>query len=128
MKPGQQQGNAQVIGVIYYKSINEQTILIQPAISCLRNVPCANPRHIALIVAECCRQGRDEECLAPGQTILEYTIIVGIVTVVLYYMGTGIKRGVQSLVKVTADQMGNQQNSDQDFNDTQQGYMEDPTP
>ena len=59
-----------------------------------------------------------------GQTILEYTIIVGIVTVVLFYMGTGIKRGVQSLVKVTADQVGNQQNSDQDFNDTRQGYME----
>ena len=59
-----------------------------------------------------------------GQSILEYTIIVGIVTAVLYYMGTGIKRGVQSLVKVTADQVGNQQNSDQDFNDTQQGYME----
>src|SRR5476651_274506 len=59
-----------------------------------------------------------------GQSILEYTIIVGIITVGLYYMGTGIKRGVQSLVKVTADQVGNQQNSDQDFNDTQQGYME----
>jgi Flp pilus assembly pilin Flp len=58
-----------------------------------------------------------------GQTILEYTIIVGIVTVVLFYMGTSIKRGVQSLVKVTADQVGNQQNSDQDFNDVQQGYM-----
>jgi len=59
-----------------------------------------------------------------GQTILEYTIIVGIVTVVLFYMGTGIKRGVQSLVKVTADQVGNQQNSDQDFNDTRQSFME----
>jgi Flp pilus assembly pilin Flp len=58
-----------------------------------------------------------------GQSIMEYTIIVGIVTVVLYYMGTSIKRGVQSLVKVTADQVGNQQNSDQDFNDVQQGYM-----
>ena len=58
-----------------------------------------------------------------GQSILEYTIIVGIVTVVLYYMGTGIKRGVQSLVKVTADQVGSQQNSDQDFNDYSQGYL-----
>jgi hypothetical protein len=59
-----------------------------------------------------------------GQTILEYTIIVGIVTVVLFYMGTAIKRGEQSLVKVTADQVGNQQNADQDFTDTRQGYME----
>lgn len=59
-----------------------------------------------------------------GQSIIEYTIIVGIVSVVLFYMGTGIKRGVQSLIKVTADQVGNQENSDQDFNDTHQGYME----
>ena len=59
-----------------------------------------------------------------GQTILEYTIIVGIVAVVLSYMGTGIKRGLQSLVKVTADQVGNQQNADQDFNDVQEGYMQ----
>ena len=59
-----------------------------------------------------------------GQTILEYIIIVGIVAVVLSYMGTSIKRGVQSLVKVTADQVGNQQDSDQDFNDAQQGYMQ----
>ena len=58
-----------------------------------------------------------------GQNILEYTIIIGVVTVVLYYMGTGIKRGVQSMVKVTADQVGNQQNSDQDFNDAQAGFM-----
>jgi hypothetical protein len=43
---------------------------------------------------------------------------------VLFYLGTGIKRGVQSLVKVTADQVGNQQNSDQDFSDTQAGYMQ----
>jgi predicted PurR-regulated permease PerM len=58
-----------------------------------------------------------------GQSILEYTMIVAIIVAVIYYMGTGIKRGVQSLVKVTADQVGNQQNSDQDFNDAQQGFM-----
>ena len=58
-----------------------------------------------------------------GQTILEYTIMVGIIAVMLSYMGTGIKRGVQSLVKVTADQVGNQENSDQDYTDDQQGYM-----
>jgi len=59
-----------------------------------------------------------------GQSILEYTIIVGIITLVLVYMGTFIKRGVQSFIKVTADQVGNQQNADQDFTDTQQGYMQ----
>lgn len=59
-----------------------------------------------------------------GQSIVEYTIIVGIVTMVIFYMGTTIKRGAQSLIKVTADQVGNQQNSDQDFNDIRQGYTE----
>jgi Tfp pilus assembly protein PilE len=59
-----------------------------------------------------------------GQTILEYTIIIGIVAVVLSFMGTSFKRGIQSLVKVTADQVGNQQNADQDFNDAQTGFME----
>ena len=58
-----------------------------------------------------------------GQSMIEYTIIIGIITVVLYYMGTSIKRGVQSLVKVTADQVGSQQNADQDFSDYQQGYL-----
>ena len=58
-----------------------------------------------------------------GQSILEYTMVVTILTLVFFYMGTGIKRGVQSLVKVTADQIGNQQNADQDFNDVESGYM-----
>jgi len=59
-----------------------------------------------------------------GQSIVEYTMIISIVVVVLSYMGTSIKRGMQSLVKVTADQVGNQQNADQDFNDAQQGFMQ----
>ena len=38
---------------------------------------------------------------------------------------TAVLKALQrrGLVKVTADQVGNQQNSDQDFNDIQQGYM-----
>ena len=58
-----------------------------------------------------------------GQSVLEYLVLLGLVAVVLSYVGVGIKRGVQSLVKVTADQVGNQQNADQDFNDEQTGYM-----
>ncbi len=50
-----------------------------------------------------------------GQTVVEYIVLVGIVTVALFYMGPLFKRGVQSLVKVTADQIGSQQNADQDF-------------
>ncbi len=58
-----------------------------------------------------------------AQTMIEYTLIVGVVSIVLYYMGASIKRSVQGLIKVTADQIGNQQNSDQDFTDYQQGYL-----
>ncbi|MDE1921240.1 MAG: hypothetical protein KGJ09_05470 [Candidatus Omnitrophica bacterium] len=58
-----------------------------------------------------------------AQTIVEYAILVSLVMVALYYMGTGIKRGVQSLVKVTADQVGSQQNADQDFTNPQTGFM-----
>ncbi len=50
-----------------------------------------------------------------GQTVVEYIVLIGIITVALFYMGPLFKRGVQSLVKVTADQIGNQQNADQDF-------------
>ena len=50
-----------------------------------------------------------------GQSILEYIILVGIVGVTLFYMGMAIKRGAQSMVKVTADQIANQQDADQSF-------------
>ncbi|MDE2221701.1 MAG: hypothetical protein KGK03_01380 [Candidatus Omnitrophica bacterium] len=50
-------------------------------------------------------------------------MLVSILMLVLYYMGAAIKRGVQSVVKVTADQVGNQQNSDQDFTNPETGYM-----
>lgn len=50
-----------------------------------------------------------------GQTVLEYGMLIGIVTIALIYMSTDLKRGVQNVVKITADQMGAQVNSDQDF-------------
>ncbi len=49
-----------------------------------------------------------------GQSILEYIILISIVTLALYYMGPALKRGTQSLVKVASDQIGNQAASDQD--------------
>lgn len=57
-----------------------------------------------------------------GQTVLEYLLLIGIIMMALIYMGTDVKRGFQSVIKVTADQIGNQANSDQDFNSTQ-GYL-----
>ena len=58
-----------------------------------------------------------------GQSAMEYILLVGIVTTALMIMGTDLKRGIQSVVKVTADQVGNQQNADQDFSHVQEGYM-----
>lgn len=49
-----------------------------------------------------------------GQTVLEFMIFISIVTVALFYMGPAIKRGLQSLIKVSADQIGNQELADQD--------------
>ena len=62
-----------------------------------------------------------------GQSILEYMMIVSILTVGLTYIGTGIKRGVQNMVKITADQVGNQANSDQDFIDPLSGFEQTST-
>lgn len=50
-----------------------------------------------------------------GQTIIEYVIIIGIVIAALYAMGPAIKRGAQTVVKASADQLGQQNASDQDF-------------
>jgi len=58
-----------------------------------------------------------------GQSVLEYLLLVGIIVVVLFSMMQQIKRGSQSLLKVAADELGNQQNSDQTF-DNKQGYLE----
>ena len=49
-----------------------------------------------------------------GQTIMEYIILISIVTMAVYYMGPAFKRGFQSLIKITADQVGNQANADQE--------------
>ncbi len=48
-----------------------------------------------------------------AQVLLEYIIIIGIVTIVLFAIFHAAKRGIQSVVKITADQVGNQQDADQ---------------
>ncbi len=48
-----------------------------------------------------------------GQTILEYMLLIGFVVLAIFYMGPALKRGLQSLIKVTADQIGNQADADQ---------------
>jgi Flp pilus assembly pilin Flp len=41
-----------------------------------------------------------------GQNLIEYTLILGLVAVALFSMQTYFKRGIQSVVKVVADDYG----------------------
>lgn len=50
-----------------------------------------------------------------GQSLIEYIIIVGVVMTAVYYMAPALKRGTQSVIKATADQLAPQLNSEQDF-------------
>ncbi len=50
-----------------------------------------------------------------AQTILEYTIVIGVVILIMFAMGPMMKRGIQSLIKTVADEVGIQQNADQRF-------------
>ena len=55
-----------------------------------------------------------------GQTLLEYIVLVSIVAAALGVMSPLFKRGIQSIVKVTADQMAPQNESEQD---PESGYL-----
>ena len=50
-----------------------------------------------------------------GQTVVEYVIIIGIIVTAMYVMAPAFKRGVQTLVKGTADQLSSQKLAEQDF-------------
>ena len=56
-----------------------------------------------------------------AQTLIEYTIVIGIIVLVMFAMNPMIKRGIQSLVRAVADQVGNQEAADQDF---ETGHLE----
>jgi Flp pilus assembly pilin Flp len=48
-----------------------------------------------------------------GQTFIEYTLMVGALVAVMIAMTPMMRRGIQAMVKVTADQIGTQQGSEQ---------------
>ena len=58
-----------------------------------------------------------------GQTVIEYIIIIGIVTIALFAMGPAVKRGVQAVVRGTADQMATQESAEQSF-DAEDGHLD----
>lgn len=67
------------------------------------------------------RLGRSAR-LKRGQTLTEYSTVIGIITAVLLAMTPMVRRSVQSMIKITADQVGIQKNSEQQFDDS--GYLE----
>ena len=52
-----------------------------------------------------------------AQIFLEYVTVIGIVTLIIIAMSTMIKRGTQGMIKVVADQVGNQVNAEQRFDE-----------
>ena len=61
-----------------------------------------------------------------AQSMLEYTLVVGLVVVLVFAMSTMIKRSLQGMIRVTADQIGVQANSDQfiPLNDASVGHLD----
>ena len=52
-----------------------------------------------------------------GQSLLEYSIILGVIVLIIFTMTPTIRRLTQGLIKVMVDQIGSQQNAEQRFDD-----------
>ena len=57
-----------------------------------------------------------------AQTLMEYTLVLGVIAVILFAMNPFLKRTTQGMIKFVADQVGNQKNSDQAFDNS--GHLE----
>jgi len=57
-----------------------------------------------------------------GQTFIEYTILISVVLILLFMISPMMRRTTQSLVRLVADQIGNQADADQSGGEA--GYME----
>ncbi len=59
-----------------------------------------------------------------AQSFLEYSMVIGLVVAILIAMTPFIRRTLQGMVRLTADQIGNQTDSDQIFNEQTRGYLQ----
>jgi len=57
-----------------------------------------------------------------AQIFLEYLLVIGAVVMIMFAMSMLIKRGTQGMIKVVADQIGDQINAEQNFDDG--GFLE----
>lgn len=53
-----------------------------------------------------------------GQSMLEYSVVLGIIVMVMFVMTPLVKRGTQGMIKIVADQVGVQNASEQRFDDS----------
>lgn len=58
-----------------------------------------------------------------AQTLLEYTILIGIVMTAVFAMSTQVRRGALAVIRSAADQLSPQNESEQIFNDAKKGYL-----
>ena len=60
-----------------------------------------------------------------GQSIMEFTTVLTLVIIVLFTMTPMVKRSIQAMTKVAADQIGSQENAEQAvYSDPDSGYMQ----
>ena len=65
---------------------------------------------------------RDEGRKRKGQSFLEYAMVIGVIVLIMFAIGPMMKRGIQSLIKAVADEVGTQQNAEQRFDE--RGHLE----
>ena len=58
-----------------------------------------------------------------AQSIMEYVMLLSIITAAVVYMLPRIKRTTQSMMKSAADQIGDQKGAEQTFNDVEGSYL-----
>ena len=58
-----------------------------------------------------------------AQTMLEYTVVLTLVTGLMYAMLPLIKRSTQTMIRLVVDQIGNQHNAEQEFS-RERGHLE----
>ena len=59
-----------------------------------------------------------------AQSLMEYALLVSMVVAAVVYMFPRVKRTTQSMIKVAADQIGDQKNAEQDLTSGTSGYLE----
>ncbi len=68
-----------------------------------------------------CENKKRASCFRKGQTFVEYTLLIGVSIGILVALTPMIKRGSQAMVKVVADELGAQRNSEEQ--DTSNGGL-----